>query len=214
VGFLDILVGAVTGLAAGGPIGGVLGGIAGAIGGDDDKPATPSAPTTPTTTALTTPTQNVLQGAANTPQTGSGSFLQEVAQGALAGGALLGLPGAVVGGVLGGVLADEAPTVTTPGRVTVVAGMRKNVVNTVVITTNPAGQVVRRQVLAGRPAIMARDIVIAKRVFRTVRKLDSRLPRKTRKESASEKVRAAIDRRIIDVAQDQGHPHHPHHKDC
>jgi len=68
----------------------------------------------------------------------------------------------------------------------------KNVTRTTVITRNPAGQVVKSETLKGRPFLMKSDLVIAKRVFKAVRKVHGKLPSRTRSKSDMVELQEAI----------------------
>jgi len=86
--------------------------------------------------------------------------------------------------------AAKAPAVTLPG--VVAPGGLKNVVRTVVQTIAPNGTIVRSELLMGRPFLMDKDIVTAKRVFRQSRKLAGKIPRKTVKQSQSAQLKEAV----------------------
>jgi len=72
---------------------------------------------------------------------------------------------------------------------------------TIVETMNTmTGQIVSRKVLPGSPHLMNSEIRAAKKVFRQVRKLDARLPRKTVKTSKTKQLTdAAVDQAIRNV---------------
>jgi len=53
-------------------------------------------------------------------------------------------------------------------------------------------------VIPGKPKLMGRDLQTAKRVFNTIRKANSKLPRRTVKETDAAKVKKAINTRIIE----------------
>lgn len=57
--------------------------------------------------------------------------------------------------------------------------VNQNTVITRVMTISPAGKIVKQEDLVGRPFLMNKDLVTAKRVFRMIRKADQRLPRKS-----------------------------------
>ncbi len=73
----------------------------------------------------------------------------------------------------------------------------KNVVMTQVITRNPAGQVIKTEILKGRPFIMKSDITAAKRVFKQSRKLAAKLPKKTVKQSDAAALNDAIKQKMM-----------------
>jgi len=55
----------------------------------------------------------------------------------------------------------------------------KNKVITRIMTINPAGKIIKQVDKDGRPFLMAKDLVIAKRVFRSIAKMHSKLPRRS-----------------------------------
>jgi len=185
--FTDVLVGAGVGFLLGGPAGAAAGGFA-AIEAEGQVDATKAV--VPSSTSLTTATVGT-KAATTEP-----SFFQQL--GAVLGGG--------VGSSIAGALAPAVTTaVTTGGKVVTTAGCPsgKNQVRTIIQTLNPAGQVIKQKIERGRPFLMARDIVIAKRVFRTVAKVSGRLPRKTVKQSkASMLTDAALDRALRDTLTD------------
>jgi len=73
----------------------------------------------------------------------------------------------------------------------------RTVVETMDLTT---GQIIRRKVMEGSPHLMNKDVSAAKKLFRQVRKLDSRMPRKTVRESKTKQLTdAAMDKALRDV---------------
>lgn len=78
-------------------------------------------------------------------------------------------------------LAGAGATATTIRTIAPGAGVgniNKNTVITRVMTISPSGVMLKQEDLPGRPFLMNKDIVTAKRVFRAIRKADQRLPRK------------------------------------
>jgi len=89
--------------------------------------------------------------------------------------------------------AVRAQAMPTPGLPGVVApGGLKNVVRTIVQTIAPNGQIVASEMLAGRPFLMQKDIVTAKRVFKQSRKLASKIPKKTVRESPTTQLKDRV----------------------
>jgi len=80
--------------------------------------------------------------------------------------------------------------------------MRKR---TIVETFDPVTQkIFKIQRFAGGVAVRSSDVAAARRVFRQIRKLDSKLPRKTVKQSA---VKQLTDRVIKNALEHAGDPH-------
>jgi len=197
MGFLDNIIsglgGAVTGFLTGGPAGAIAGGIAGVVAGDTDTPKQITAAPTVSPTSLSTRALTPVTTLAPAGGSTLGKLLQSVALG--------GLPQAVVG--LTGVL--DPPAVAAAG-----CPAGKNRVLTVVQTFDPAGRVVKQTVLDGRPFLMNKDLVIAKRVFRTIQKASTRLPRKTVKESATKQLTSAVtEKALSNVLTGHHNGHHP-----
>lgn len=190
--FMDVLIGAGLGFLAGGPVGAGIGAASGA-GLLDDFGGTPAASTTAiaplSNTSLTRPgTATVSIPVQNEP-----TFLERVGQ-AISGGAAQTVAGAVGPAATTAVLAGGAACPTT-----------KNRVRTIIQTIAPNGTVIKQRIERGRPFLMNRDIVTAKRVFRTVAKVSGRLPKKTVKQSRSSMLTdAALDRAFRDVQGDNG----------
>jgi len=116
--------------------------------------------------------------------------------GQVIGGALdtvTGITGGVLGGVAGG---NGAVDMTGFG-----GGNGSVATRTIVETMDlRTGKIVRRKIMEGSPHLMNKDINAAKKVFRSVRKLDSRLPKKTRAVSKTKQLAdAAIDRALRDT---------------
>lgn len=196
MGFLDNIIsglgGAAVGFLTGGPAGAVAGGVAGFAAGDTDTPAQPTA-----STALTVPSAatTALKPTATVAPPGGitvGKVLQTLALGPVP------LLAAVATGVL------DPPSAAVAARM---GG--KNRVVTTVSTVNPAGQIIKQVNLAGRPFLMNKDLVIAKRVFRTIQKASTRLPRKTVKESPTKQLTAAVTEKALSNVL-TGH-HNGHH---
>lgn len=77
-----------------------------------------------------------------------------------------------------------------------------NRTRTIVQTIDPAGTVVKQQVLRGSPHLMRRDLLTAKRVFRLASKLHEKLPRRTVKESEITQLKNRIVKKALDKAAD------------
>lgn len=68
-------------------------------------------------------------------------------------------------------------------------GGSKNRIQTEILTINPAGQVIGREVRDGRPWLMRTDFVVMKRVLRTLSAGNKRVPRKvTRSRQQAEEL--------------------------
>jgi len=192
MGFFDdllkVALPAVIGFATGGPAGAIAGGIGGLIAPDAPEPSK-IASTTPSSTSLTLPSRAAVQAAA---PGGIGTALSSIALG--------GLPQAILG----------ASAVLSPAAAAAAVTGGKNVVVTTVTTFNAAGQAIKQKQLAGRPFLMNKDIVTAKRVFRTIQKASGRLPRRTVKEGKQKQLTDAVmDKALSNVITD----HHGHHGD-
>lgn len=197
MGFLDNILsavgGAVGGFLTGGPAGAIAGGIGGLIAGDTDTPApTPTAATTLARPSMATTALAPTPTAAAPGGTTVGKVLQQFALG--------GLPAFIAGTT--GIL--DAPKVDAK---TVIGG--KNFVVTQVNTFNAAGQLIKQKNLAGRPFLMNKDLVVAKRVFRTIQKASTKLPRKTVRESPSKQLTDAVTEKALSNVL-TGH-HNGHH---
>jgi len=190
MGFLDNIVsslgGAAVGFLTGGPAGAVAGGVGGFFGGDTDTPAATTAVATRPPASITGITP------VGAPAAAGDNTLAKILQQATLGG----LPAAVVG--LTGIL--DPPAVAAAA-----VGMGKNRVITQVQTFNAAGQLIKQKTLLGRPFLMNRDIVTAKRVFRTIQKASGRLPRRTVKEGKTKQLTDAVmDKALSNVITDNG----------
>lgn len=109
----------------------------------------------------------------------------------LAGG-VIDLLGETVTSVLGGNNAPQMP-VGTPK------------LWTVVIAEYPNGYLQTRSKTRGTPKLMSKDVQTCKRVNRTVRKLDQRLPKKTVREGKSSQLtRAVMDKALASVLDGGG----------
>jgi len=85
-------------------------------------------------------------------------------------------------------LAKVGATQAVASGVGAITGVRmKNEVRTIVETLNPANQVIRREILAGRPWLMRTDFVVMKRVLRTLDTGNEKVPRKTTKSPKKDK---------------------------
>jgi len=81
-------------------------------------------------------------------------------------------------------------------------GLRKR---TIVQTFCPSsGKVFKQDMFAGGVAVRAADVAAAKRVFRQVSKLSSRMPRKTIKESAVKQLTDRVVKNALERAGDNG----------
>ncbi len=186
--FTDILIGAGVGFLTGGPVGAIAGGAVGA--GLIELPVAETAVATRpalSQTSLTKPGT----GTVSIPVQNEPTLLERI------------------GSVIGGGAAQVAATALAPGATqAVMAGgvacpSSKNRVVTIIQTIAPNGKVVKQKVEQGRPFLMARDIVTAKRVFRTVARVSGRLPRRTVKQSkASMLTDAALDKALRDTMSD------------
>jgi len=188
MGFFDDLLSAVVpaaiGFATGGPAGAIAGGLGGFLAAGADEPSKIAA-TKPSNTSLTIPGRAEVQAAA---PGGIGTALSSIALG--------GLPQALLGA--SAVLSPTAVAAAGAGCPT-----GKNRVVTTVTTFNAAGQACSQKVLAGSPFLMNKDLVVAKRVFRTIQKASGRLPRKTVKESKTKQLTDAVmDRALGNVITD------------
>jgi len=188
MGFMDVLISAGTGFLLGGPAGAVAGGIAAFAAEGEDEAAKPMLSNTSLTKAS--------GGTAAAPAPAEQTLLQKIGS-AISGGAAA---------VAGEALAPEVTAAVTKGGFA--CPTNKNRVRTIIQTISPAGKVIRQSIEKGRPFLMNRDIVIAKRVFRTVAKVSGRLPKRTVKQSAASMLKdAAIDKAMRDVLTDNGHHH-------
>ena len=115
------------------------------------------------------------------------SFLQTI-------GGIANIPGQVVQDVLTGVVGGGGAVDTTGFG----GGNGRFATRTIVETMDTAtGKIVKRKVMPGSPHIMNAEISAAKKVFRQARKLDARLPKKTRRESKAKQLTdAAMDRAL------------------
>jgi len=183
MGFLsDLLKGAVggaVGFLTGGPAGAIGGTIAGLTGSDESP--TQIAQTAPSSTSLTQASASLLKSP--------------------------------VGGIVKAGLAAVSPVQATLQQVTRSAGMElaervsggvlagcpggKNTVITTVQTFNAEGALVKSKSSPGSPFLMNKDLVIAKRVFRTIQKASGRLPRKTVKESTTKQLTNAVTEKAL-----------------
>lgn len=115
-------------------------------------------------------------GAAATPAGTAKDLLFQAAQATIAG----------VPAPIGPVLPSAIPVdIVAPGGL-------KNVVMTTVRTIAPNGTVVRTETMKGRPFLMKKDIIAAKRVFKLSSKLHAKLPKRTLKQSEMAKLNEAI----------------------
>jgi len=168
MGLVDDLIGTV--LAPLDPLG-LLGGVTGTGGGGLAAPL------------------NLVTGLAGTVTALPGQIVGE-AIGAVSG--IAGIPGQILGG---GAAAAGAGTVDMTG----FGGGNGSVATRTIVETMDlrTGQIVRRKIMEGSPHIMNKDISAAKKVFRSVRKLDARLPKKTRARSKTKELAdAAVDKAI------------------
>jgi len=189
MGFLDNLVsglgGAVAGFLTGGPAGAIAGGVGGLLAGDTD---------TPTTAVATRPSPTSLTTASTTAPAAGGGTVGKLLQGLVLG------PIPLLGAVATGVLDPPAAAAGMAGCPT-----GKNRVITTVTTVDAAGRIVKQKQLAGRPFLMNKDIVTAKRVFRTIQKASGRLPRRTVKEGKTKQLTDAVmDKALSNVITDNG----------
>lgn len=99
-------------------------------------------------------------------------------------------------GVIAPVVAGRAIVPTVAG-IVAVPGMR-NVVTTTVRTTDPAGNTVGIEVLEGRPFLMRKDFVTAKRVIKALRKAAARIPKQTVPETPAKKLTKAVMARALE----------------
>ena len=72
--------------------------------------------------------------------------------------------------------------------------MKRTIVQTLMIATGR----ITFTVEPGEPDLMKRDVQIAKRVFRRIRKLEQRLPKKTVKQGAAAQVKEKLNQVILD----------------
>lgn len=189
MGFLDKLLsglgGAAVGFATGGPAGAIAGGIGGLLAEDED-PSTAVATMKPSNTSITRAT-TAPDTRLTTPSTASKL-----------------LSGLVLGPLPLGALALSERAEAAAG-LAAIPGGGKNRVITTVSTINPAGQIIKQKQLAGRPFLMNKDIVTAKRVFRTIQKASGRLPRRTVKEGKTKQLTDAVmDKALSNVITDGG----------
>jgi len=190
MGFFDTLLtavgGGVAGFLTGGPVGAAVGAAGGLLSGGDE----------PSKIAQTRPalSNTSLTGASATPPGGIINTLSGIATQQIPGAqALLGLETAVT----------AREQIAAAGAVAGMAG--KNRVITTITTINPAGQIVKQKQEPGRPFLMNKDIVTAKRVFRTITKASGRLPRKTVKEGKTKQLTDAVmDKALSNVITDNG----------
>jgi len=187
--FLDKLVsglgGAAVGFVTGGPVGAVAGAVAGFASEDEEK-STAVATMKPSNTSLTAAST---QAIAETQPGLASKVLSTLAMGPL--------PLGVVA------LKERAEIAAAQAGGAVVGG--KNRIVTTITTMNAAGQIIRQKNLSGRPFLMNKDIVTAKRVFRTIQKASGRLPRRTVKEGKTKQLTDAVmDKALSNVITDNG----------
>jgi len=193
MGVLDDIVGGLIGGGLGFLTGGPVGAVAGiAVGsGLVDLPGQPAGQTALplSNTSITAASKQTV----SIPVQNAPGILSQI--GSAIGGGVASIVGqAVAPTATAAVLAGGAACPTT-----------KNRVQTIIQTIAPNGKVIKQRIERGRPFLMNRDIVTAKRVFRTVAKVSGRLPRKTVKQSkASMLTDAALDKAFRDVQGDNG----------
>jgi len=83
------------------------------------------------------------------------------------------------------------PALAAPRAIVGAPGL-KNVVTTTVRTTDPAGNTVGIEVLEGRPFLMRKDFVTAKRVIKALRKAAARIPKQAVKPSKTKMLTDAV----------------------
>lgn len=94
------------------------------------------------------------------------------------------------------------PTLTTAQAIAVESRGRQRK-RTIVETFDPlTGAVLRRKTTPGGVAVFAQDAAAARRLFRQVRKLDARLPRKTVKESQVKQLTDRVVKNALERAGD------------
>ncbi len=191
--FLDDLAGGILGAGlgflTGGPAGAIAGGAIGSglIGGDEAAPTQKALPLS--NTSLTSASAKTV----SIPVQNAPGLLSQI------GSAIGGTAASLIGGAVGPTAA--AAVVGAPGA----CPTGKNRVRTIIQVIKPDGTVCSQKIEAGRPFLMNRDIVTAKRVFRTVAKVAGRLPKRTVKQSrASMLSEAAVNKALRDVNNDNG----------
>ncbi len=143
---------------------------------------------------------NLAGGLISSDETTTKTNLQSAAT-AITGGTPKKLAGPAVAQVLRTTVAPTAVALAgaaamdMPETVVTIGGM-KNVVTTIIQTRDPSGRVIKTETRKGRPFLMKQDLVIAKRVFKTVRKAGEKLPKKTVRPSRSQMLKE----QIVDVA--------------
>lgn len=191
MGFFDTLLtavgGGVAGFLTGGPVGAAVGAAGGLLSGGQEPSKIAQTRPALSTTGLTA-------ASAVAPSGGLVNTLAGIATQQIPGAqALLGLETAVAG----------REQIAAAAAVAGMAG--KNRVITTVTTLNPAGQIVKQKQLAGRPFLMNKDLVIAKRVFRTIAKASGKMPRKVVKEGTVTQLKnAVVDKALQNVITDNG----------
>lgn len=93
------------------------------------------------------------------------------------------------------VAATRAGLAVSAGAAPAVAGAvvrMKNISITTVQTINPAGQIVKQVVLAGKPFLMRKDFVTAKRVIKAIRKAGTKIPKVSVPQSKTKQLTDAV----------------------
>jgi len=188
MGTLDKILAGLGAAAVGFLTGGPVGAVAGALGGisaEDEAQKQIAGPMKLSPTSLTGASKQLL--AETQPGTIS-KVLSTLALGPLPLGLLAAQESAErAAGVPGGAVSGKNRIITT------------------VSTINPAGQVVKQKNLEGSPFLMNKDLVTAKRVFRTIAKASGRMPRKTVKEGAVTQLKnAVVDKALANVLTENG----------
>jgi len=73
----------------------------------------------------------------------------------------------------------------------------KNRVQTTIQTINPQGQVIRQQVVQGRPFLMQKDFTIAKRVIKLAAQAAARIPKKRVQEGIGAQITRAVKQKVL-----------------
>ncbi len=81
----------------------------------------------------------------------------------------------------------------------------KNIVITRIQTIDPAGNMVKEEIKRGAPFLMARDFMIAKKVFKATARAAARIPRRTVKQSKAAQIEEAIKQQVL-AQVTNGHP--------
>lgn len=96
-----------------------------------------------------------------------------------------------------------APAALTTAQAVAIESRGRQRKRTIVETFDPmTGLVLRRKTTPGGVAVFAQDVAAAKRIFRQVRKLDSRLPRKTVKPGQIKQLTDRVVRNALERAGD------------